>query len=277
MIKRNPKYPDILLFLILIPIISGINYHLTYSNIQFNGFFILTYAIDTFIGYVAWIAIRRLVFYLDVKYPFSKNLVKRIMTQILVTVIVGFVIIAGLTEISSILYKGELAPIHFYTQDMIIISIWFFVLSGIYIIMHFYYEFQQSENKAASTQFTKKSNSIHIKQGKKSYQIDPNGMSYFKKQGDYVMAYNDVTNKFILDFSLDKLETLIDSNHFYRINRQSIIRRDRILGFDRLDYGKLKIITTADSSFIEEEIVSRNKAPDFKHWFNDLPVAIQPE
>ncbi len=266
MFKRNPKYPDILFFLILIPISSGINYHLTYSNIKFDWFFIITFIIDTLTGYVAWLAIRRVVFALDKHYPFDQQLTKRILLQIVTTILVGFIIIAGITEIASLIYKGELAPISFYTKDMVIISIWLFGLSGVYISMHFYYEYQSLKERDIKHATT--STFLIAKHGKKSYQIDPNEIRYFKKQGDYVIAYQYEDQKFLLDHSLDQLERMIDLSNFFRINRQCILRKDQILGYDRLDYGKLLVIPQSELAVLGDEVISRNKAPDFKQWFH---------
>lgn len=39
--------PDIPLFLLLIPFIAVFNYWLTYSNIKFNWFLLITFTIDT--------------------------------------------------------------------------------------------------------------------------------------------------------------------------------------------------------------------------------------
>ncbi len=45
--QESPYFPDIHVFLTLIPLISAFNYYLTYSNIRFNWFLILTFLIDT--------------------------------------------------------------------------------------------------------------------------------------------------------------------------------------------------------------------------------------
>ncbi|MDQ4140927.1 MAG: hypothetical protein M3142_10425, partial [Bacteroidota bacterium] len=63
----NPYYPDVVLFLILIPFISAFNYYLTYTNIRLNWFLLLTFSIDTVQGYLAWLGVRYFVLYLDKK------------------------------------------------------------------------------------------------------------------------------------------------------------------------------------------------------------------
>ena len=78
---KGPYHPDVTLFLILIPFISAFNYYLTYSNIQLNGFLVLTFCIDTVQGYIAWWGVRYFILYLDKKTPYEKGFVKRIILQ----------------------------------------------------------------------------------------------------------------------------------------------------------------------------------------------------
>ncbi|WP_373398287.1 hypothetical protein V8V91_00535 [Algoriphagus halophilus] len=61
--KKQKYHPDILLFLWLIPFISAFNYSLTYSNIQWNGFLLMTYTIDTVQGYLAWLCVRWMILF----------------------------------------------------------------------------------------------------------------------------------------------------------------------------------------------------------------------
>ena len=126
--RRAFYHPDIWVFLIAIPFISAFNYYLTYSNIQFNSFLLLRFTIDTLQGYVAWLLVRWIIFSLDQKIPYKPDFLRRIVIQMISTTIAGLAFLALSTELLSILIKGETAPIHFYTKDLVIISIWFFVI-----------------------------------------------------------------------------------------------------------------------------------------------------
>jgi len=141
-------YPDIPLFLILIPLISAFNYYLTYSNIKFNGFLLLTFSIDTVQGYLAWWAVRVFIIFLDKKIPYEEvPLRKRISIQLISTTIIGLFVISILTELVSWIARNKPAPLHFYTRDLVIISIWFFVINGIYVGLYYYRLWQKSEHQ----------------------------------------------------------------------------------------------------------------------------------
>ncbi|MEJ0101365.1 MAG: hypothetical protein WDO19_01910 [Bacteroidota bacterium] len=106
---------------------------------------VLTYSIDTVEGWLAWWAVRAIIIWLDTKMPYGNQPLKRIFIQVLITTIAGLLIIVLLTELVSWIARGRTAPLHFYLFDIFIFVIWFFVINGIYIGMHYYAEWKQSE------------------------------------------------------------------------------------------------------------------------------------
>src|SRR5262245_3775091 len=99
----SAKYRDVKFFLISIAFISAFNYYLTYTNIKFNGFLLLTYSIDTVQGWMGWWAVRSIVIYLDKKMPYGNRPVKRILIQFFFTTIAGLAVIIALTELVSLI------------------------------------------------------------------------------------------------------------------------------------------------------------------------------
>ncbi|GAB4410640.1 MAG: hypothetical protein OHK0053_37470 [Microscillaceae bacterium] len=140
--KKSFYHPEIPVFLIGIPFISAFNYFLTYSHIRPNLFLLITFTIDTVQGYLAWIVVRKFILYLDKHLPFSANLSKRIAVQIPVTMFLGLLVIASTTELVSWIAKSQPAPLSFYTIDLLIISIWFWVINGFYIGIYFYRQWE---------------------------------------------------------------------------------------------------------------------------------------
>src|SRR5215208_670345 len=139
------KYRDVKFFLIAIAFISAFNYYLTYSNIRFNWFLVLTYSIDTIQGYMAWWTVRTIIIYLDKKIPYGTQPLKRILIQLILTTTAGLVVIILLTELVNWIATDHPLPLNFYLFDVFIFIIWFFVINGIYIGMHYYAEWKQSE------------------------------------------------------------------------------------------------------------------------------------
>src|SRR4051812_42611574 len=99
--RKSPYHPDVMLFLVLIPFISAFNYYLTYSNITWSWFLLLTFSIDTLQGYAAWWAVRSFILYLDRQKPYGVKPLARILIQLVCTMAIGLVVISLLTELTS--------------------------------------------------------------------------------------------------------------------------------------------------------------------------------
>ena len=84
---------------------------------------------------------------------------------------------------------------------------------------------------------------------------------------ELIFLINRDGNRFITDFrSLDEVEELVDPKIFYRANRQHLIHLPFIESYRGDDTGKitlkLRCIKTPDL------IVSKEKAAEFKNWFD---------
>jgi DNA-binding LytR/AlgR family response regulator len=268
--RSQKYYPDIPFFLVAIPCIAAINYFLTYSNIRFNSFLALTFAIDTVQGYLAWWAVRSFIIWLDKTMPYSQGMHKRIAVQLLISLIIGLFIIAASTELVSWLAKGKPAPLHFYTIDLIIISIWFFTINGVYIMLHYYYEWKTlAQSRKEAQQLLK--GGLMVKQGKADYKLPYDELAGCYVEGDYVLATNRAGKKFFLDQSLDKLEPTLPQTLFFRLNRQYLVHQQMVAGFRRGENGKIEVLIQPHEVLPAAITVSRTKAPAFKAWFRPQP------
>ena len=79
--------------------------------------------------------------------PYGDRPLRRILIQLVITTITGLLIIILLTELESLIARGHTAPLSFYLYDVFIICIWFFVINGIYIGIHYYNEWKESEHR----------------------------------------------------------------------------------------------------------------------------------
>jgi hypothetical protein len=258
---------EIKLFVLLIPVINLFNYYLTYTDIRFTTRTLITFAIDTAQGYVAWFAIHMIIIRLDKAMPYEKNVLKRILSQILLTLFAGISVIIILTTLIHFLFKaGQPFPVSFFSNDILIISVWFLVLNGVYISMDFFREWQSSQRKLTEENKLR-SGGLRVKTGKQDLQLAFDTIGGFVVDGEYILCYTSEGKKFLIDMSMDKLEKLVPANTFFRLNRQFLLHRQAILGFEKAENGKLKILTKS-ISFSAPITVSRTRAPEFKRWFS---------
>ncbi len=268
--NRNPYHPDIPLFLVLIPLIAGFNYYLTYTNIRFNAFFAITFTLDVTQGYIAIWGVRTLILYLDRVYPYEKGILRRIILQTITTTFLGLLIISVLTELTSLIARGELVNRNFYTNALFIISIWFFVVNGIYVMLHFYHKwrgFQEQERLIKE--------GLRVKVGNKDIRLLMDDILGVKVEGEYIVIVDQKKNKYYLDDSLNDMEKKLPPSYFFRLNRQFILHRQAITGFNRLDHGKISAILSISSDFPDQITVSREKAATFKRWFMPEKAPVQ--
>ena len=262
-------YPDIPIFLISIPLINAINYYLTYSNITFNWFLVITFSIDTIIGYVAWIAVRKIILSLDRVLPFGKSLTKRLIVQFISTTFTGLIIISILTEFVSLLATGKMAPLHFYTKDLFIIGIWFFVVNGIYVGMHYYNQWHKSE-EIRNQENRQLAEGFIVKLGLKDLRLEFDQLKGFYIEEEAVICVDTDDIKYIVDLSLNEVEKRLPHQFFFRLNRKYIVQRAIVSGFRRAENGKIVVLLHQNKHFPPEVPVSRTKAPAFKGWFRPV-------
>lgn len=264
--NKKQKYNDTKFFLIAIAFISAFNYYLTYNNIRFNGFLILTYTIDTLQGWLAWWAVRSIIIWLDKKMPYTNRPLKRILVQIGITTIAGLLVIILLTELVSLIARGRTVPLSFYLFDVFIFIIWFLVINGIYIGMHYYMEWKESEARRLEEKKIRLGG-FAVKTGKQNFLVPFDEILSFYAEGGYTVLLTWQNKKYIQDRSLDKIESALPEEFFFRLNRQYILHREAIKGFKRTGDGKLEVIVNASEYLPAAIQVSRIKAVAFKAWF----------
>jgi DNA-binding LytR/AlgR family response regulator len=69
--------------------------------------------------------------------------------------------------------------------------------------------------------------------------------------------------RFIVDMNLSELESRLDAQHFFRINRKYISSRAAIERF-KPESGKIKIFL--QPAMNEDIFVSKETAPEFRKW-----------
>lgn len=267
--NRVSIQPDVPLFLVLIPLINAYNYYLTYSNITVGWFLVATYLIDTLTGYVAWWSIRTLIFWLDKQILYTNRPLKRIVTQGLLTTVVGLFVIIFSTESLNALVRSQPVPVSFYQYDIFIFVIWFIATNGFYIGFHYYSEWQRTEQLRADEKAIRLEG-ILVRLGQQDISVPFADIQGFYVDGDYTTLITAQAKKYLLDQSLDKVEQRLPAELFFRLNRQYILNRQVIEGYRRIENGKLCLLVHSAGHFPDVVVVSRSKAPSFKTWFHPV-------
>jgi two-component system, LytTR family, response regulator len=109
-------------------------------------------------------------------------------------------------------------------------------------------------------------NRFMVKLGEHIRSITIDQISLFFADGRDVYLVTNQNRKFIIDYTLEALEDILDPKLFFRLNRTFILHINSIK--DVLVYSNSRLKITLNQEFDREIIVSREKVGDFKSWFD---------
>ena len=99
----------------------------------------------------------------------------------------------------------------------------------------------------------------------KSVQVDDICYFFIEERNNFIMVKQ--AKIYAIDYSLDQIEQMVDSNRFFRINRGCIVNIKSIL--DIIEYSSSRLKLKIEHQKVGEEIlVSRERVKDFKKWMD---------
>jgi len=107
-----------------------------------------------------------------------------------------------------------------------------------------------------------------IQIGEKIRKVEVSDISYFYalEKGVYMRTIQG--NSYPAEYSLDKLESVLDPSFFFRINRKYIVHIDSIKSMVAYSRGRVKLELNPKADNELDTIVSIDRAAEFKKWLN---------
>jgi two-component system LytT family response regulator len=109
-------------------------------------------------------------------------------------------------------------------------------------------------------------NRFMVKLGDHIRSITSDQIALFYADGRDVYLVTTQSRKFIIDYTLETLEDLLEPKIFFRINRTYILNINSIK--DVIVYSNSRLKITLTQEFDKEIVVSREKVGPFKEWFD---------
>lgn len=103
-----------------------------------------------------------------------------------------------------------------------------------------------------------------VKHGQKLVSIDVEEIAYFFSDGRLNFFKTDDNRKFVVDYTMDELEDMLDPAQFFRISRAFYVAVKSISQIH--DYFGNRLLLQLKPAVDKEAIVSREKVSDFKRW-----------
>lgn len=103
-----------------------------------------------------------------------------------------------------------------------------------------------------------------VKNGQKLVSIEVNDITYFYSDGRLNFFKTTDNKKFVVDYTMDELEEMLDPERYFRISRSFYVS---IASIDKIDdYFGNRLILQLKPAVDKEALVSREKVTDFKKW-----------
>lgn len=105
-----------------------------------------------------------------------------------------------------------------------------------------------------------------VKIGEHIHTIATADTAYFFSQEKATYLQTLEKNRFIIDYTLEQLEQLVDPDRFFRINRKYLVSLEAVKDIVTYSNSRLRLILKHTDDM--DAIVSRDKVQDFKRWLD---------
>ncbi|KYP14614.1 LytTR family DNA-binding domain-containing protein [Flavihumibacter sp. CACIAM 22H1] len=103
-----------------------------------------------------------------------------------------------------------------------------------------------------------------VKQGQKLVSVEVEEIAYFYSDGRVNFFKTRDNRKYIVDYTMDELEAMLDPDSFFRISRSFYVSIESVEQIH--DYFGNRLLLHLVPMLDKESIVSREKVTDFKRW-----------
>ncbi|MGN6617233.1 MAG: LytR/AlgR family response regulator transcription factor [Ilyomonas sp.] len=120
---------------------------------------------------------------------------------------------------------------------------------------------KELQQKLQSKEYRKR---FLVKNGQKLVSIETDEIAYFFSDGrlNFFKTYDN--KKFVVDYTMDELEEMLNPEKFFRISRSFYISVESVEQIH--DYFGNRLLLHLKPSVDKEAVVSREKVTDFKKW-----------
>lgn len=101
--------------------------------------------------------------------------------------------------------------------------------------------------------------------GQKLIFVKTNEIAYFRAEDKVIYLIDKQGNKLPVDYTLEKLESVLDPRQFFRLNRKIIVAIDSIAQV-RPYYNSRLMLHLKDGHKSEDMVISRERVPEFREW-----------
>lgn len=216
------------------------------------------------LSFVLWNLVRYTVARLQQKYDWFAQPLKRFLLQVFFGLLLPSVFCASCVVLYYRYYYGVSIsqtsfPVYEFPLSVVLIAQF-----HLYYIVYFFYRKAkpQASPQQEKTEAPRKTLLGAI--GRKSIPVEVADIAHFYIKDSVVYATTFDNKRLSLNYTLEEVYQLLDSNDFFRSNRQVIINRKACRSF--LSEANGKLLVELNPKMEGDLIISQVRAPEFKKW-----------
>ncbi|HLL96437.1 MAG TPA: LytTR family DNA-binding domain-containing protein [Spirosoma sp.] len=222
---------------------------------------------------VVWLCVRIITIWLDRRYDWFEQPLRRITAQLLLGVGLSVSVSLGMALVYFPLVVGQPIAESNYPIYEFPISVLFIVgFNVLYLGLYLYQKARKSTTPAPpNTEATQSApptrKTLIVNSGLRNIPLSTDEVAYAFIDQATVFLTTFAGSKYLVNNSLDELSRELPHDVFFRVNRQFIIHRRACSSYLNDTHGKLKV--EVQPALPKDIIVSQQRTPEFKKWLEE--------
>lgn len=127
---------------------------------------------------------------------------------------------------------------------------------------------QFSDLRKEFEQLINPKNRFLIKQGEYYHHINTSEIAFFYSEEKYTFIHTFSNKQYIIDYTIDRLQSILDPKLFFRVSRGCIVNVNSIKSVSKYFVGRLKLQLSTECHL--NITIPRNRVKDFLDWMDDI-------
>ena len=222
------------------------------------------------IALILWEIVRQVIRWLDRRYDWMEQPLKRIFLQLLLGVILpSFLAFLGTMVFMKLAYNQDIFKTSWLTNEVYTVILLIVLINLVYLTWWLYLKWKEHD-KLATNAGSKPINTdagyqvVEVARAGKKILLPHKDIAYAYLNNGYCYIKPFEGDGFVTSYTLDELTKILDEDNFFRVNRQTLISRKSCAAYESIENGKIRLDT--NPAFKSPVIVSQKRASEFRKW-----------
>lgn len=230
------------------------------------------------ISLMIWEVVRFVTHFLDRRYDWLKQTFTRVVWQLLLALLVPALLSFFFTwAFMHFAYDQDIFQTSWLFNEFYSVILIIVLVNVVYFAWWLYLTGKEDKESAAPALFMEESKTIYtpnatdpglatltVTKGNKSILLSQNEIAFIYLADSYSYIKTSKEETYLTSFTLDELGRMVDERNFFRANRQVIVNRASVKGYESVENGKIQL--DVSPAFKTQVIVSQKRAKDFRKW-----------